>query len=69
MNSIFEIQRYFILILFLVPPHSSLPHPHPAPQGGLLSHSYLMTPKLNREKAVAPHSSTLAWKIPWMGAW
>ena len=20
----------------------------------------------NREKAMAPHSSTLAWKIPWM---
>ena len=21
----------------------------------------------NLEKAMAPHSSTLAWKIPWMG--
>ena len=21
------------------------------------------------EKAMAPHSSTLAWKIPWTGAW
>ena len=21
---------------------------------------------LSREKAMAPHSSTLAWKIPWM---
>ena len=21
----------------------------------------------NTEKATAPHSSTLAWKIPWMG--
>ena len=21
------------------------------------------------EKAVAPHSSTLAWEIPWTGAW
>ena len=21
---------------------------------------------INTEKAVAPHSSTLAWKIPWM---
>ena len=24
------------------------------------------TPKSLLEKAVAPHSSTLAWKIPWM---
>ena len=21
---------------------------------------------INSEKAIAPHSSTLAWKIPWM---
>ena len=26
----------------------------------------LMQKCLNAEKAVAPHSSTLAWKIPWM---
>ena len=25
-----------------------------------------MYPKLNSEKAMAPYSSTLAWKIPWM---
>ena len=24
------------------------------------------SPQLGREKAMAPHSSTLAWKIPWM---
>ena len=27
--------------------------------------SYLFKCNLNMEKAVAPHSSTLAWKIPW----
>ena len=25
-----------------------------------------MTYRLNTEKAMAPHSSTLAWKIPWI---
>ena len=27
---------------------------------------FLSTFKLGAEKAMAPHSSTLAWKIPWM---
>ena len=27
---------------------------------------YLAAPGLSSEKAMAPHSSTLAWKIPWM---
>ena len=27
---------------------------------------YLPTPSLLTEKAMAPHSSTLAWQIPWM---
>ena len=27
---------------------------------------FLWSYMLNAEKAVAPHSSTLAWKIPWM---
>ena len=28
---------------------------------------YLITPSVSSpEKAMAPHSSTLAWKIPWM---
>ena len=27
---------------------------------------YLVTPSAYREKAMAPYSSTLAWKIPWM---
>ena len=27
---------------------------------------YVLNPKLVSEKAMAPHSSTLAWKIPWM---
>ena len=26
---------------------------------------YLAVPGLSREKAMAPHTSTLAWKIPW----
>ena len=30
---------------------------------GLLN--YLNLPRVNPEKAMAPHSSTLAWKIPW----
>ena len=25
-----------------------------------------LSPECQREKAMAPHSSTLAWKIPWM---
>ena len=25
----------------------------------------MLTPRLSSEKAMAPHSSTLAWKIPW----
>ena len=28
--------------------------------------AYLTYMQSNPEKAVAPHSSTLAWKIPWM---
>ena len=27
---------------------------------------YLEQPGMSGEKAVAPHSSTLAWKIPWV---
>ena len=27
---------------------------------------HLVYPRVNMEKAMAPHSSTLAWKIPWM---
>ena len=27
---------------------------------------FLAVPGLSSEKAMAPHSSTLAWKIPWM---
>ena len=27
---------------------------------------YLMPLNITSEKAMAPHSSTLAWKIPWM---
>ena len=27
---------------------------------------YLFLPSFSSEKAMAPHSSTLAWKIPWM---
>ena len=29
-------------------------------------HRQLMSPRRTQEKAMAPHSSTLAWKIPWM---
>ena len=32
---------------------------------GLLSKSVLDILRDDREKAMAPHSSTLAWKIPW----
>ena len=28
--------------------------------------NYFNISRLNWEKAMAPHSSTLAWKIPWM---
>ena len=30
-----------------------------------LSSSLKGYPRINLEKALAPHSSTLAWKIPW----
>ena len=30
-----------------------------------LSHCYTINHKYSMEKAMAPHSSTLAWKIPW----
>ena len=32
---------------------------------GLISHTVLIT-RNTTEKAVAPHSSALAWRIPWM---
>ena len=28
--------------------------------------NYMVIPTRHSEKAMAPHSSTLAWKIPWM---
>ena len=31
-----------------------------------LQRLFLTWPNVEREKAMAPHSSTLAWKIPWM---
>ena len=31
-----------------------------------LSWLFFFLPLINTEKAMAPHSSTLAWKIPWM---
>ena len=31
----------------------------------LLNLLFVSTPSAVREKAMAPHSSTLAWKIPW----
>ena len=33
---------------------------------GNFTHKYIQTTSQNPEKAMAPHSSTLAWKIPWM---
>ena len=30
------------------------------------SQFYLEEARVGKEKAMAPHSSTLAWKIPWM---
>ena len=35
-------------------------------QGRQLCISYICDSLIIRKKAVAPHSSTLAWKIPWM---
>ena len=35
-------------------------------QGGSLSFVFKQILDLNTDKAMAPHSSTLAWKIPWM---
>ena len=32
----------------------------------LRGHPFIAVYRLIREKAMAPHSSTLAWKIPWM---
>ena len=43
-----------------LPPPASLTHIHTS-----LSVSLYLLP----EKAMAPHSSTLAWKIPGGGAW
>ena len=31
-----------------------------------LQYCKMISLQLNKEKAMAPHSSTLAWKIPWM---
>ena len=43
---------------------SGLPFPSPGdlPNPGI----EFKSPELAGEKAMAPHSSTLAWKIPWM---
>ena len=46
--------------------------PHPFPQAHYLSVGQVDTESLHSprwfsEKAMAPHSSTLAWKIPWTG--
>jgi len=30
-----------------------------------MSSCQLMPPRVSSEKAMAPHSSTFAWKIPW----
>ena len=35
--------------------------------GSHFSHVYENKPYQWQEKAMAPHSSTLAWKIPWTG--
>ena len=34
--------------------------------GKVMSLLFNMLSRLIREKAMAPHSSTVAWKIPWM---
>ena len=38
---------------------------YPSNQIGKQSRFYLLCSNLSQEKAMAPHSSTLAWKIPW----
>ena len=37
-----------------------------SPAIGISHYSFKQTYKIHAEKAMAPHSSTLAWKIPWM---
>ena len=49
-------------------PHWLGPHEFHGGWWGLFHYpfnKYLLTPYLCQEKAMAPHSSTLAWKIPW----
>ena len=35
-------------------------------EGNLKSDGFVAVEGINLEKAMAPHSSTLAWKLPWM---
>ena len=43
-------------------------HQHHSSKASILWHSAFFTVQLSHplEKAMAPHSSTLAWKVPWM---
>ena len=69
MDSIFEIQCYFIVILLLAPPHSLSSPTHPAPQEGVLSHSYLMTPVKKAERRRIDAFELWCWirffRVPW----
>ena len=64
---------YYPNVSFILPNHC-FPHKFQAKSGpyltNMITHDLvkpLNLPKeVNPEKAMAPHSSTLAWKIPWM---
>ena len=45
--------------------HTTL-HPSSSLSPSISTQELIFSPKASSEKAMAPHSSTLAWKIPWM---
>ena len=61
-SSVIQNTLQFIFLFFLYPPLWSQPQCF---SGTWKNCSYLRRSRNTMEKAVAPHSSTLAWKIPW----
>ena len=59
----FSRQEYWSGLPFPTP--GDLPNPGIEPRSPTLQADYLPSLELNAEKAMAPHSSTLAWRIPW----
>jgi len=51
---------------FPCPPLEYLPNPGIEPMSPALAAGFFTTSATWMEKAMAPYSSTLAWKIPWM---